>query len=79
VGRKKAGRRLDRRVWNQVPVPAGGVAERPSRSRRAIPLPITAPQRKKRVRSTESVAANVGVTPAQARAVKAHMTMGTYG
>lgn len=85
VGRKKAGRRLDRRVWNQVPVPAGGVSTPPRTAHRSTPMPITEPQRKKIVsalklgRSTNNIAASLGVTPAQARAVKAHMTMGTYG
>lgn len=92
VGKKRAGRELDGRTWDEFPTPAAGARlvdlGRQARGR-ALPradavIPITPTQRETILalvaqgRSSEEIAATVGVTRQQAAAVRAHRTMRTY-
>lgn len=73
VGKHRAGRELDGRTWDQLP--SGGF------SSSSKPRPLTAILREKilgslrRGRPTAEIAADLGVSAGQVRAIKAHETM----
>jgi len=95
VGRKRAGRLLDGRTWDEVPAGSKQSRARPdrftrvqrdagSRVSRARPDRLTRVQRDAVLESLQAglpsgqIVKTLGVSPGQVRAVKAHLTMGTY-
>jgi len=94
AGRKSAGRILDGRTWDELPASrAEDCGVHPPRRWPATkrlpaarkPRRLTGDLRRRAVaaleqgRPTDRVAADLGLTVVPARAIKAHMTMGTYG